>query len=309
MKKSTALGLFFVFFLHHGCQSGKIDYMEQSPPNTDPEIFAPGIVSVKDSIEFAPAFSPDGSEFYFTRFDLKENKMKILVMRKYQNSWSDPQTASFSGEYRDGEVSFSLDGKKLFFSSDRPVNPGGKPGNQDIWIIEKLPSGWSEPKNLGPAVNSKDFEGHPSQDAARNLYFHVRSDSAYDIYRSRYINGNYFPREKLSDRINSKSFIEGEPAIAPDGSFLIFVSAGRKDRIAADERLCDLYISFVNDDGSWTKAKCLGSEILSEKEENWPWISPDGKYLFFSSTRQENQFAPDIYWVRTEALNQLRYAN
>jgi len=38
-------------------------YLGQKPPG----IFAPGIISTKDNIEFAGTFSPDLREFFFTR--------------------------------------------------------------------------------------------------------------------------------------------------------------------------------------------------------------------------------------------------
>ena len=42
-------------------------YFNQTPPGLEPQVFAPGVVSVEGAVEFAASFSPDGSELYFTR--------------------------------------------------------------------------------------------------------------------------------------------------------------------------------------------------------------------------------------------------
>jgi WD40-like Beta Propeller Repeat len=99
------------------------------------------------------------------------------------------------------------------------------------------------------------------------------------IYRSRFINGKYSAPENLGDSINSKYF-DGDPYIAPDESFLIFVSYNRPDGLGDG----DLYIS-LNRNGSWTAAKNPGSKINSSALDFCPNISPDKKYFYFTSER------------------------
>jgi Tol biopolymer transport system component len=167
-------------------------------------------------------------------------------------------------------------------------------------------SGWSDPINAGPEINTDDREGHPTIARSKTIYFHRVGKNSYDIFRAESVNGKYNPAEKLGDAINTTDFIEGEPFVAPDESFLIFVSAGRADRIAADSNTCDLYISFRKNNGEWTPAKIMGSKVLSESEENWPRVSPDGKYLFFSSNRDKNPPFPDIYWINAGIIDELK---
>ena len=56
-------------------------------------------------------------------------------------------------------------------------------------------------------------------------------------------------------------------------------------------------------DNSWSKPVNLGKEINSEAREIYPRISPDGKYIFFSSNRSGNW---DIYWADAKILEKLR---
>lgn len=47
----------------------------------------------------------------------------------------------------------------------------------------------------------------------------------------------------------------------------------------------------------------MGDKINSEDSENRPYITPDGKYFFFTSTNRGNR---DIYWVDAEILEDFK---
>ncbi|MBP7053520.1 MAG: protein kinase [Phycisphaerae bacterium] len=77
--------------------------------------------------------------------------------------------------------SISADGLILCFTSDRP---GGR-GDYDIWMAARasLEDVWSEPVNLGPPVNTSDFEGFQSISSdGLELYFSRGSTDHGDIY-------------------------------------------------------------------------------------------------------------------------------
>jgi len=83
-------------------------------------MFAPGVVSTEKN-ELNSVFTPDGKEFYFT-IQTGLGKWKIMVMKQENNRWSKPTMTSFSGQYSDVDLFISPDGKKLFYSSNRPWN-------------------------------------------------------------------------------------------------------------------------------------------------------------------------------------------
>ena len=75
----------------------------------------------------------------------------------------------------------SPDGRTLVFTS---LRPGGH-GYGDLYVSHARRGEWSTPENLGPAVNTKADEFHPTLARDGNLYF-VRNASAAthgDIYR------------------------------------------------------------------------------------------------------------------------------
>jgi len=65
----------------------------------------------------------------------------------------------------------------------------------------------------------------------------------------------------------------------------------------------DLYITFKTNNDSWSKPVHIGNEINTEKSENRPYVSPDGKYFFYTSTIRGNR---DIYWVDAQIIEDLK---
>ena len=87
--------------------------------------------------------------------------------------------------------------------------------------------------------------------------------------------------------------------VAHDESYLIVSIYGRKDGFGDG----DLYISFRRPDGSWSLLKNMGSAVNSDKRDFCPMVTPDGKYLFFSSKRVGEG---DIFWVDAKIIEALR---
>ena len=67
--------------------------------------------------------------------------------------------------------------------------------------------------------------------------------------------------------------------------------------------MADLYISFAGNDGSWSKAVNMGPVINSNGRDFTPMLSPDGTYLFFTSSRAG---AGDLWWVDASIIERLR---
>jgi len=105
--------------------------------------------------------SADKKEVYFTVESYKKELSVIVYIKRINNKWSKPEIAPFSGNYKNLEPSFSPDGLKLFFASNRPSNDlKDKPKNMDIWYVERksLNSAWSLPINVGSQVNTEHDE-------------------------------------------------------------------------------------------------------------------------------------------------------
>jgi Tol biopolymer transport system component len=275
-------------------------YLGQKPPGLKPKIFAPNIVSTEKN-ELNCVFSPDGNEVYFSVW--KEGVNTIMTMKRKDGRWSDRMIASFSGNYSDVDPYITLDGKKLYFSSMRPLNNTGDPKDSDIWYVEKtMDDDWGQPVRLDEPNSIGKDDYYTSISANGTLYFSVfeTHGSPGDIYRSKLVTGQYTPAELVEYSISTE-FNEHDPFIAPDESYLIFVS----DRPRGYGR-SDLYISFRIEDGAWTEPKNMGEEINSSGFDFTPILSPDSSYLFFTRNINGNG---DIYWVDAKIIEELKPVN
>lgn len=271
-------------------------YLGQKPPGLTPEVFAPGIIST-EAPEQCIGFLPGGRELYFVR--KIGDYRAILSMKEENGRWTTPRVAPFSGKYDDAEFSLSHNGRKLAFISLRPLDQRGQPIRfWDIWIVDKTPRGWSEPKNPGSVINSDRRDVFPAFSPSGDLYFASDRDGDYDIYVSKYMDGRYMQAERLDGAVNSK-YEEWDQAIAPDDSYMIFCSIGRHDSHGGS----DLYVSFRKKDGSWTIAQNMGAKINTRSGVCCPCISPDGRYLFFESSITGKG---DIYWVDSRIIEELK---
>lgn len=276
-------------------------YLGQSPPGMTAEIFASGIVST-DQSETNSVFAPDQDEFYFTTWT-KETGTQVLVTIQIDGRWTTPRRAQFSNHPSDVDVAFSQDGKRIFWGSRRP-RPGeteSRADGFDIWYADRSEAGWSKEQHLGPIVNSGKSQVYPTTTRDGTLYFQAVRDEGYgraDIYRSRLVDGEYQIPENLGPVVNSSNY-EGDVFIAHDESYMIVSVYGREDGFGDG----DLYVSFQNPDHSWSPLKNLGAGVNSDKRDFCPMVTPDGKYLFFSSKRRS---AGDIFWVDAGVIDALR---
>ena len=128
-----------------------------------------------DEQVYEPSFSPDGSELYFVR-GKAGRQSKIYVSVRRNNAWSKPQTVdAVNGPFDSLGPRLTPDGQHLLFYSDRPGGFGG----YDIWASPRTESGWGQPFNLGPSVNSEfnEFNPDPTPDG-RHLIFATNRKAA-----------------------------------------------------------------------------------------------------------------------------------
>lgn len=114
-------------------------------------------------------------------------------------------------------------------------------------------------------------------------------DGSGHMSYSRLVNGKYEAPKKMSDAVNRGKYI-AHPYIAPDESYLMW------DAEKMDENTPDIYISFRQEDGSWSEAINMGDTINTAAYEQRPKVSPDGKYLFFWRGDKKVRADGSTYW-------------
>jgi Tol biopolymer transport system component len=256
------------------------------------ELLGPGVISTGLQ-ETSAAFSPDGGTVYFMRSDFSEKDDTIVYSQREGGRWSTPQVAPFSGQWHDSEPTFSPDGRRLYFVSNRPPHPGGAPleaemaGHRftgtNLWYVERQEDGrWGAPVHVDGALNDGAMIYNPSVAANGDIYFSAhRSDSgrAYQIYVARRSAHGYVAPERvdLGDLAHNRM----DPAIDPQQRFLLF-AGDEGDAIGR----ADIYIAFRQPDGRWSKPEHLGGDVNSEALENAPALGRRFGELYVSSSRQ-----------------------
>ena len=336
MKRALLLILFVIFYFA-SCRQAKEpgfpvlkgSYLGQNPPGTTPVVFAPGIVSTGLYTRDI-AISKDGTEIYFCISEAAATA--ILVTKLINNRWTEPAIAPFSGKgFFDFEPHISPDGTKFFFLSNRP--PQGKeakPGwfYQKIWMMNRTDTGWSEPQIVEEPISSEDNEFFPSSTNEGTLYFtRSNKEGKAMIYRSNLENNKYKKPEIVNIPIPENGILFNA-FVAPNEDYII-TCAFNIDSTNIDQ---DYYISFKKSTCEWSQLIKFGPEINSPGDNaNSAYVSPDGKYLFFSSSRKNPSLpkiqsgssikeiirtksvpgygASAIYWVDSKIIEKLRPEN
>lgn len=280
------------------------DYLDQTPPRR-PEVFARGLVSTDNLEHSAPAFSPDGTEVFWSLWRrpprVQDDREVIMTSRRVDGAWTAPAAATFSGTFSDGGPVFSGDGKRLIFASKRPLGGEATPREHDLWMVERQGDTWGEPTCLDFLARFPDLKRafQPSVAGNGTLYFEGHAEgpmNGYAIYRSAWVNGQYAKPELLPASINAPGRLNWTPFITADESVLLFSS----DRRAPGLEWGDIWMCRRRADGGWDDPVILTGAINTNRQERFPALSPGGKAIFF--TRPTPGRNHDVYWVEAGSL-------
>lgn len=230
----------------------------------------PTKISENINIKFndaAASLSPDGKTLFLY---YEEGAGDIFTSTLENGEWSKPQPLNKNINtplFWETSASISADGKKLYFTSNRP---GGR-GELDIYVSELDAKGnWGKAVNLGPTINTPYHEDSPFiHPDGVTLYF--SSDGhptmgSNDIFKSEFVNGKWTKPVNLGSPINSIEY---------DGFFTIsadkktgYYSALREEGLGS----ADIYEIKFNDPPPKVTAPpvvmaSLQPEIIEPKKE------------------------------------------
>jgi WD40-like Beta Propeller Repeat len=291
-----------------GAQTASIDDRSYASPTpiTVPRIFGEGIISTRDD-EFSGQVSRDGRTLWFSKSVPRFHLETIFVSTWRDNRWSEPEIAPFSGLWHDYDATLSADGERLYFISDRPLQSGAPHPNYDIWYLDRTASGWSDAKNIGAPINGTWSSHFAMTVDSGALYFtsdRPGGKGYLDIWMSRLVDGRYQEPENLGDAVNDEKWANFEVYVAPDESYLIASAYGHDDSLGD----CDLYVSYRRN-GVWQPLRNLGAPINSAARDYTARVTPDGRYLIFSSERgvpTDARTRPWTYREFTAAIRSVR---
>ncbi len=200
------------------------------------------------------------------------------------------QTESLGNKVNDNNSNFnpvfSGDGNTMIFTSYTR-------NYIDIFMSKKDVDSWSSPKNITNQVSKKyylktsslSFEGD-------ELYLVTDDPEGNDIFVS-YLEGNKWAKaKKLHRRISHRKSNETHASLSPDGNTLYFTS----NRDGGFGGL-DIYKTTRDEKGKWNDPENLGPQINTTLNEETPFVSRDGKYLYFSSQGHNSIGGYDVFYI------------
>lgn len=161
-----------------------------------------------------------------------------------------------------------------------------------------------EPQNLGTLVNTPQKEYMPNVTADEGLLFftsrregclggydRMQKDWAEDFYVSqKQANGQWGPAVNLGPPVNTTDS-EGAASFSQDGQWVYFTACNRRD----GEGDCDIYVARIVG-ANWSEPLNMSPVINSPHFDSQPCISPDGRKLYYVSTRPGGVGGSDL-WV------------
>ncbi len=252
----------------------------------------PGAVNTVKFTEYAPSLSADGQTLvYETDRTGGQGGWELYQADLLKNeTWSLPRPLANINAYGSGKAliggpSISYDGNTLFFFAFLEGSSVKSYGREDIYYALREKDGWSKPINIGPIINTPDYEGFPSVSAdGKRLYFmrseiNAASKGEYSCYKimmaERGRDGNWKRAIELPAPINQTC--EKAPRIMADNRTLIFSSVrkgGKGD--------FDLYKSVLQDDGSWSEPVNL-KFVNTKGLDQFVSIPPCGDIMYYTS--------------------------
>ncbi len=173
-----------------------------------------------------------------------------------------------------------------------------------------------QPQNLGPKVNSRAMEYFPSisADGLTLVFTHrdptaEQSDEDFWIARRDSVNGPWHQATSLRGQLNTR-LNEGAQSLTSSGNVIFFAACERPEGLGS----CDIYASFYQGNGSYSKPMNLGPKINSALWESQPSISSDGRTLYFvrgaGSTARNlelyySTLSEDGYWSEAKKIEGL----
>jgi outer membrane protein OmpA-like peptidoglycan-associated protein len=178
------------------------------------------------------SITPDGNTMLLNNKYMPDGRLYkgLSMTHRTENSWSFPEPVNISKYYNDNdyaEFTLAQNGRVLIMTAQRKDSYGSK----DLYVsFLQAGNTWSEPKNMGPVVNTADDETSPfiASDGV-SLYYSTGGLSGYgnkDVFVSKRLDDtwlNWTEPQNLGPAINTDAW-DAYYTIPASGEYAYFVS-------------------------------------------------------------------------------------
>lgn len=203
----------------------------------------------------------------------------------------------------------SADGNQFIFT--RGVTDPKFPGfeNEEFFISTKQKEIWQTARSMSE-INSIGNEGAPTLSADGTIMFFASCANEFgdygsenrkgygscDIFYTQKIDGRWSQPRNAGPAVNTNNW-ETQPSFSSDGKSLYFIR-GIVGRGGA--RTGDIYMSTIGDDGRFSVAVKISTNVNTPANEESPFIHPDNQTLYFSSDGHPGMGGLDNYMSKRQ---------
>jgi outer membrane protein OmpA-like peptidoglycan-associated protein len=235
--------------------------------------------------QYFPSLTGDREQLIYTGFNNLSQDENIYVSTWKNKAWSAPMSISkdINTTENEGTAAVSADGKTLVFTA---CNAKDGFGSCDLYVSYKVKNQWQKPSNLGPTINTHEWESQPSLSAdGTTLYFvsdRKGGRGGKDIFTSnRQTDGEWTEAVNLGDSINT-SDDEISPFIHPNGLSFFFASNGYPGMGGMD-----IYFSDRTPAG-WSAPQNMGYPLNTHRDQVSLFITADNKKGYYSLEQSQD---------------------
>jgi outer membrane protein OmpA-like peptidoglycan-associated protein len=200
-----------------------------------------------------------------------------------------------NSKYDEKSPVISADGKTIYFvTGNNPESVGGKEDSDIYYAVQDETGNWQPRKPIGPPLNNK----------SHNAVISVTPDNNSLLLNGVYKDGNSYIGMSISNKTDMGWSMPKNLEIKNHYNRNIYeercLSANRKVLILAVERDDsygdkDLYVSFQNEDETWSEPMNMGPVVNSDNSEISPFLAADGTTLYFASSGHSGYGDADIF--------------
>ena len=215
---------------------------------------------------------------------------------------------NINSEHPEYFPSLTTDDRTILYTRRLPAeNKNG--AQEDFFISVNEEGNWMSAMPLY-GVNTPFNEGAPSiAPDGKMMFFTACQDEtgsygddrkgmgSCDIFYSFKQGDKWSKPENMGAAINTRNW-ETQPSFSSDGKTLYFIRGYRNGHIVEKE---DIWMSTLDEAGTWSKAERLSEVINSPGRESAVLIHPDGNTLYFSSNGHPGMGGEDIFISRKDA--------
>lgn len=253
-------------------------FLGETPPGNTPKVFPLAVRSGFFAAERI-AISDDGRDIYYTEikgyYPIRGEKIKRYTF--IEGKWQGPFDL-FDGYAPE----LSPSGDAMYFERKEIEI------ESHTYMAIKNGSGWGNPEWIFTRLDSAHYFQVTN---SGNFFISTKSGNGAGL--------SDWCRVNISGKDTSATSL-GKPLNTSGEDLDFFISRDESFMIVTNRPA--LGISFRIADGSWTNPRMFDKQINFGLASWGPWVTPDNKYLFYTTGTKPDYSDVAVYWVRIDGI-------